>query len=564
MDNDFAIRLQDVTLEIPAERRLPRGIRQATNRAHPTTSQVGGRLSFGRGSSATVTILEGVNIRISRGQRVGVIGPNGAGKSTLLRVMAGIYYPTHGVAETRGTVSTLFPELLGVRPEATGLENIVLTGILLGLTRKDISRRIPEIVEFTELGDYIYMPLRTYSAGMRTRLVLSIATCISPDILLVDEVIGVGDRRFRLKAKERLNRMMTSANTLVVVSQSPEIIREFCGEAIWLERGQVRALGGVDEVLREYTTQAASPTVASNPGLVSDSLALLAARDTLAGSAALNWSEDAPIETWDGVTVSGSPKRVTRLVLRERFLSGKIPAEVGSLAGLTTLDLRGNRLSGEIPAELGKLSNLEVLHLHGNKLERSIPSEFGQLTKLGQMSLHNNLLSGEIPSELGRLSRLQVLHLHNNELRGEIPSELGQMTDLKILNLRNNRLSGSIPPELGQLTNLVGLYLHSNRLGGTIPGELGNLGILEDLWLSNNMLSGELPSQLCQLSGLTQLSLYSNRLSGEIPSELGRLGANMHRLRLANNRFAGRVPAGLAAVPDSDLDHLGLATCSDT
>ena len=393
MDNDFAIRLRDVTLEIPAERRLPRGTRQATNRAHPTTSQVGGRLSFGRGSSATVTILEGVNIRIPRGQRVGVVGPNGAGKSTLLRVMAGIYYPTHGVAESRGTVSTLFPELLGVRPEATGLENIVLTGILLGLTRKDISRRIPEIVEFTELGDYIYMPLRTYSAGMRTRLVLSIATCISPDILLVDEVIGVGDRRFRLKAKDRLNRMMTSANTLVVASQSPEIIREFCGEAIWLERGQVRALGSVDEVLREYTTQAASPTVASNPGLVSDSLALLTARDTLAGSAALNWSEDAPIETWDGVTVSGTPKRVIRLILRERLLTGTIPPELGALSELTNLDLRGNRLSGLIPSELGQLSNLEVLHLHSNQLSGSIPSELGKLSKLGQMYLHGNRLS---------------------------------------------------------------------------------------------------------------------------------------------------------------------------
>ena len=119
----------------------------------------------------------------------------------------------------------MFPELLGVRPDATGIENIILTGILLGLTRKEIGRQIPEIIEFTELGDYIYMPLRTYSSGMRTRLVLSIATCLRPDILLVDEVIGAGDKGFRLKAKDRLNEMMTSANTLIVVSQSPEIVR---------------------------------------------------------------------------------------------------------------------------------------------------------------------------------------------------------------------------------------------------------------------------------------------------------------------------------------------------
>ena len=252
MDNDFAIKLQDVMLEIPAKRRLPHRARRETNGTPSSSTQIGGRLSYGRGSSATVTILDDVSINISRGQRVGLIGANGAGKSTLLRVMAGIYYPTRGVAETRGTISTLFPELLGVRPDATGLENIMLTGILLGLTRKEIGRRIPEIIEFTELGDYIYMPIRTYSSGMRTRLVLSIATCISPDILLVDEVIGTGDKNFRLKAKDRLNRMMTSANTLVVVSQSPEIIREFCTEAIWLDRGQVRAIGGADEVLGKY------------------------------------------------------------------------------------------------------------------------------------------------------------------------------------------------------------------------------------------------------------------------------------------------------------------------
>ena len=291
MDNELAIKLQDVKLEIPAKRRLPHRARRETNGAGAISTQIGGRLSYGRGSAATVTILEGVSINISKGQRVGLVGANGAGKSTLLRVMAGIYYPTRGTAETRGTISTLFPELLGVRPDATGLENIMLTGILLGLTRKEISRRIPEIIEFTELGDYIYMPIRTYSSGMRTRLVLSIATCINPDILLVDEVIGVGDKSFRLKAKDRLNQMMTSANTLVVVSQSPEIIREFCTEAIWLDRGEVRAAGGVDEVLRKYAEEIAGP----NEGMISDSKALLAAKDSLAGTAVLNWSNDVPI-----------------------------------------------------------------------------------------------------------------------------------------------------------------------------------------------------------------------------------------------------------------------------
>ena len=511
MDNELAIKLQDVMLEIPAKRRLPHRARRETNGAGAISTQIGGRLSYGRGSVATVTILEGVSINISKGQRVGLVGANGAGKSTLLRVMAGIYYPTRGVAETRGTISTLFPELLGVRPDATGLENIMLTGILLGLTRKEISRRIPEIIEFTELGDYIYMPIRTYSSGMRTRLVLSIATCINPDILLVDEVIGVGDKSFRLKAKDRLNRMMTSANTLVVVSQSPEIIREFCTEAIWLDRGQVRATGDVEEVLRKYAEEIAGP----NEGMISDSEVLLACQESLTGEASLNWSMEVPLGNWDGVTLSGKPGRVTRLILRESALSGTVPPELGQLSRLTRLDLHGNRLKGTIPPELGQLSNLEVLHLH------------------------------------------------NNELSGAIPSELGNLSRLKDLNLHNNRLDGNIPTALEQLSSLEALHIHDNRLSREIPGELGNLAGLHSLWLSNNRLSGEIPTELAQLTDLSQLNLHSNRLSGEIPPELGELGTNLRRLRLAGNRFTGCVPEELANIADSDVERLGLPICSD-
>ena len=560
MDNDFAIKLRDVTLEIPAKRRLPHRARREANGARPVSTKIGGRLSYRRGSVATVTILEDVSINITRGQRVGLIGANGAGKSTLLRVMAGIYFPTRGVAETRGTISTLFPELLGVRPDATGLENIILTGILLGLTRKEISRRIPEIIEFTELGDYIYMPLRTYSSGMRTRLVLSIATCISPEILLVDEVIGVGDKSFRLKAKERLNRMMTSANTLVVVSQSPEIIREFCTEAIWLDRGQVRATGGVDEVLRKYAAEIVPPGEVAK----SDIQALLAARDKLAGDSTLNWSEAVPIVSWDGITIGGSPMRVTRLSLRQRRLSGTVPPELGKLAELSSLDLNGNRLTGEIPAELGRLSKLAALHLHDNRLQGRIPPELGQLTNLGQLFLYGNRLEGTIPSELGNLSNLEALLLYSNRLSGEIPVALGQLSELSTLNLRNNRLSGPIPPELARLSKLEGLFLHNNLLNGRIPRELGKLSSLGSLWLSSNQLSGEIPIELGDLTGLTQLNLHSNRLSGEIPSELGKLAGGLQHLRLGNNQFTGCIPSELAAVAGSDLGQLDLPTCSDT
>ena len=560
MDNDFAIKLRDVTLEIPTKRRLPHRARREANGARPVSTQIGGRLSYGRGSATTVTILEDVSIDITRGQRVGLIGANGAGKSTLLRVMAGIYFPTRGLAETYGKVSTLFPELLGVRPDATGLENIMLTGILLGLTRKEISRRIPEIIEFTELGDYIYMPIRTYSSGMRTRLVLSIATCISPDILLVDEVIGAGDKGFRLKAKERLNQMMTSANTLVVVSQSPEIIREFCTEAIWLDRGQVRATGDVDEVLRKYAEEIAPPGEVAK----SDIQALLAARDKLAGDSTLNWSEAVPVASWDGVTIGGSPLRVTRLSLSQSRLSGTIPAELGKLAELSSLNLNGNRLSGNIPAELGRLSKLAALHLQDNRLQGRIPPELGQLANLGQLFLYDNRLEGPIPSELGNLSNLESLLLYSNMLSGEIPAALGQLSDLRTLNLRNNRLSGAIPSELAQLQKLEGLFLHNNQLSGTIPRELGRLSSLHSLWLSSNQLSGKIPIELGDLTGLTQLNLHSNQLSGEIPSELSKLAGGLQHLRLASNRFTGSIPPELMAVAGSDLSQLDLPTCPDT
>lgn len=560
MDNDFAIKLRDVTLEIPTKRRLPQRARRESNGARPVSTQIGGRLSYGRGSAATVTILEDVSINISRGQRVGLIGPNGAGKSTLLRVMAGIYYPTRGLAETYGKVSTLFPELLGVRPDATGLENIILTGILLGLTRKEIGRRIPEIIEFTELGDYIYMPIRTYSTGMRTRLVLSIATCISPDILLVDEVIGAGDKSFRLKAKERLNQMMTSANTLVVVSQSPEIIREFCTEAIWLDRGQVRATGGVDEVLRRYAAEITPPGEVAKR----DIQALLAARDTLSGDGALNWLEAVPVVNWDGVTIGGTPKRVTRLSLSQSRLSGTIPVELSELTALVSLNLNGNRLTGKIPAELGQLSNLAALHLQDNRLEGRIPPELGQLTNLEQLFLYGNRLDGPIPLELGNLHNLDSLLLYSNRLTGEIPVEMEQLSELRTLNLRNNRLSGPIPPELARLAKLEGLFLHNNMLNGRIPGELGELGDLESLWLSSNRLSGEIPIELGDLNGLTQLNLHSNRLSGSIPAELGKLASGLQHLRLAGNQFTGCIPPELTAVAGSDLSQLDLPICTDT
>ena len=163
------------------------------------------------------------------------------------------------------------------------------------------------------------------------------------------------------------------------------------------------------------------PDVENDPGLASDYEALLAARDTLAGSAELNWSARVPIEVWDGVKVGGNPRRVNRLELRESQLTGTIPSGLGSLVGLTHLNLRGNRLSGIIPAELGQLSKLEDLLLHDNRLSGTIPAEIGDLFNLQRLWLSNNQLTGRIPTELGKLRSLARWRLGRNRLEGCVP-----------------------------------------------------------------------------------------------------------------------------------------------
>ena len=233
-----------------------------------------------------------------------------------------------------------------------------------------------------------------------------------------------------------------------------------------------------------------------NPGLASDCETLLAARDTLAGNATLNWSADRPIVQWDGIVVEGTPLRVTRVDLGEWGLTGTIPPELGSLASLELLALNSNRLSGSMPVEIGSLAALQVLDLGGNELSGEIPSELGNLANLRTVHIPRNDLTGAIPSELGKLSNLESLSLYGNQLTGPIPSQLGSLSNLRWLYLSDNQLTGAIPAELGSLANLTGLWLGSNQLTGAIPAELGSLDKLEHLWLSGNRLSGCIPAGL--------------------------------------------------------------------
>ena len=291
-------------------------------------------------------------------------------------------------------------------------------------------------------------------------------------------------------------------------------------------------------------TGRAVSNAANNPGLVSDCNSLLAARDALAGSAALNWSASTPIADWDGVTVGGSPRRVTVLNLYDSQLTGAIPTELGNLSNLQRLVLPENQLTGPIPAWLGALSNLIELSLWGNRLSGPIPTSLGDLANLRWLLLSSNRLSGSIPPQLGDLGNLRWLYLHDSQLTGEIPTELGNLTNLERLLLWGNQLTGEIPAELGSLPNLVELSLSDNQLTGPIPTELGDLAELQELVLYRNELTGPVPAWLGALSNLIELSLWGNRLSGPIPTSLGDL-ANLRWLLLSSNRLSGSIPPQL-------------------
>ena len=186
------------------------------------------------------------------GDRVGLVGHNGAGKSTLLRLLSGIYEPTRGVASVTGRVAPVFDLGVGMDPEISGFENIIIRGLFLGQTRKQMLAKVDEIAEFTELGDYLSMPLRTYSTGMRVRLAMGVVTSIDPEILLLDEGIGAVDAEFLKKAQSRLQSLVERSGILVFASHSNEFLARLCKTAMWIDHGTIKMTGGIEDVVRAY------------------------------------------------------------------------------------------------------------------------------------------------------------------------------------------------------------------------------------------------------------------------------------------------------------------------
>jgi ABC-2 type transport system ATP-binding protein len=219
---------------------------------HSILGMVGGNVSANESKVVVIEALKDINLQVSEGDRLALIGHNGAGKSTLLRLLSGIYEPTRGSAIISGRVAPVFDLGVGMDPEISGYENIMIRGLFLGMTRKQMEARVDDIADFTELGNFLNMPLRTYSTGMRVRLALGVVTSIDPEILLLDEGIGAVDAAFLERATGRLKDLVDRAGLLVFASHSDDLLQQLCTSALWMEHGTVREHGPLDDVLAHY------------------------------------------------------------------------------------------------------------------------------------------------------------------------------------------------------------------------------------------------------------------------------------------------------------------------
>jgi ABC-2 type transport system ATP-binding protein/lipopolysaccharide transport system ATP-binding protein len=241
------IELKGATLDLPIYDVQGRSLKKKVLR-------MGRRNAIAEDNDGVIVVraLDNVDVRFESGDRIGLIGQNGAGKSTLLRTMAGIYSPTQGSVLSSGKIVPLLDISLGMDENSTGMQNIRLRGLLLGMSDEEIRAKTQAIAEFSELGDYLDLPIRTYSSGMRVRLAFAVSTAVDAEILLLDEVMGVGDAAFMHKAQERLADLHSRAEIVVLAMHANSEIRRVCNKALWMERGRVRAFGEVEEVVSAY------------------------------------------------------------------------------------------------------------------------------------------------------------------------------------------------------------------------------------------------------------------------------------------------------------------------
>jgi homopolymeric O-antigen transport system ATP-binding protein len=240
------LHLRDVTVDFPIYLGGSRSLRKTL---FDTTR---GNLSTDSSDRINVRALNKVSFDVGNGERLGLIGVNGAGKSTLLKVLAGVYEPTQGRFASSGRVSSLLDTTVGLNGDSTGRENIILRGMYMGIHPKDMQQHVPTIAEFTELGDYLDMPVRTYSAGMTIRLAFAISTYVPPDILIMDEWLTAGDVNFLAKAQRRITDFVSRSSILVLASHSMALLQEWCTRGILLHHGRVQMIGPIHDVVDAY------------------------------------------------------------------------------------------------------------------------------------------------------------------------------------------------------------------------------------------------------------------------------------------------------------------------
>jgi ABC-type polysaccharide/polyol phosphate transport system ATPase subunit len=246
--------VENLTIDIPVLSTRARSLRTI---AVAKARAIGGKIIDSGTHISVVRALDQISFTLGKGDRLGLIGPNGAGKSTLIRVLAEIYTPSAGTVERQGTLIPMFDIGIGFDHEATGYENIFLRGMMMGLTRREIADRTEEIAAFSELGEYLDLPIRTYSAGMTLRLMFSIATSVAGDIILMDEWISVGDESFQSKAQKRMLEITGKAGILVIASHDPNTLLQHCTLGMRIEKGRIADFGPIERVLNHPVHAAA-------------------------------------------------------------------------------------------------------------------------------------------------------------------------------------------------------------------------------------------------------------------------------------------------------------------
>jgi len=356
-----------------------------------------------------VKALVDISLKLEEGDRLGLIGHNGSGKSTLLKVLAGIYEPIQGQVLVQGRVTPLFEMMPGLDLEGDGYENILTAGLLLGLSRNEIERKLPEIAEFSELGEYLELPVRTYSAGMVTRLGFALATTLDPGVLLMDEGIGAGDERFAERAAKRMNEFVGRSRILVVASHSPQIIKSICNKAALMDAGRVVAIGPVDEIFDQYRAGIHAPPALPAEDKSSEADEPKATSPTseaaIVGNDLVNYV-GASVETLDGAVCDQPPIQLPfRISLRYRLLK-ESPFTIGP--NFHFFDWKGDVLLVSSPSELAPTGQ-------GEYVARCIIDPF--VLNAGHYSVGLAVSSAELA---------QPAHFNvDNALRFEVVEELG-------------------------------------------------------------------------------------------------------------------------------------------